>query len=198
MLTLGNNTIRFSIKPYLPDFFQSHHTKSASPIQQSPSEAPRVLTVASAATHEGGGPSHGLYGKATDPHLHEVHGDEAASITSTSVESSGHREPGIIADILEELGLSGIKVKGFPVSVGAGAAAIEAAEARATTVVKDVMQDVRSAVQHGIEQPSPDASANQYASGGPTTDKLKPKEVQGVYALAGIISVGYLLSKIFA
>lgn len=156
-----------------------------------------MLTVASAATHEGGGPSHGLYGKATDPHLHEVHGDEAAAITSTSVETSGYREPGIVADILEELGLSGVKVKGFPVRAGAGAAAIEAAETSAT-VVKDVVQDVRSTVQQRIEQPNPNVLSNQGASGGPTTDKLKPEEVRGLYALAGIISVGYLLSKIFA
>jgi len=66
------------------------------------------------------------------------------------------------------------------------------------TVVTDVVQDVRSAVQTTIKKPGADGGADEYASAEPATNKLKPKEVQGLYALTGIISVGYLLSKIFA
>lgn len=192
-----NPYLRFSFQPYLPDFFQS---QSAGPIPEPPEETPRVLTVASAATHGGGGPSHGLYGTATDAHLHEVHGDKAAAITSTSVETSGYREPGIVDDILEEVGLFGVKFRGFPVSPSAEIAMGEAAETSSTgaAVVKDVVQDVRSAVRHAIKQPSSNVVSEEKASAQPTSDKLKPEEVQGVYALAGIISVGYLLSKIFA
>ena len=171
------------LQPYLPDHFQSNPSQSASPFQQPHSE--NGLTVASAATHGGGGPSHGLYGTATDAHLQEVHGDEAAAITSNLVESSRYKEPGIIFDILEELGLSSVKFKGFPLSASADAeiAAVgETAEAMSdtgATAVTDVVQDVRSAVQTTIKKPGADGGADEYASAEPATDKLKPKEVRG-------------------
>lgn len=192
--------ILIRLQPYLPDYFQSNPSQSASPLQQPPSEIPRVLTVASAATHGGGGPSHGLYGAVTDAHLQEVHGDEAAAITSTSVESSGYKEPGIIFDILEELGLSSVKFKGFPVSASADAEIAAVGKTMSdtgATVVTDVVQDVRFAVQTTIK-PGADGGADEYASAEPATDKLKPEEVRGLYALTGIISMGYLFSKIFA
>jgi len=57
--------------PYLPDYYMSHETQSASPTQKPlDPDRPRVLTVASASTHVDGGPSHGMHDTA-DAHALE-------------------------------------------------------------------------------------------------------------------------------
>ncbi|EIW51719.1 uncharacterized protein TRAVEDRAFT_136599 [Trametes versicolor FP-101664 SS1] len=48
--------------PFLPDFWDSSKVKRASaPQEPEPSTRPKVITVAGASTHHGGGPSHNLY-----------------------------------------------------------------------------------------------------------------------------------------
>ncbi|KAG8764280.1 hypothetical protein FRC11_005084 [Ceratobasidium sp. 423] len=56
--------------PFLAQNFDSPPSESASPPQEPPSNAPRVVTVASAATHVGGGPSHAIH-EAVDAHALE-------------------------------------------------------------------------------------------------------------------------------
>ncbi|CAE6516742.1 unnamed protein product [Rhizoctonia solani] len=56
--------------PFLAQKFDSPPSESASPPQEPPSDAPKVVTVASAATHVGGGPSHAIH-EAVDAHALE-------------------------------------------------------------------------------------------------------------------------------
>ncbi|KAF8759094.1 P-loop containing nucleoside triphosphate hydrolase protein [Rhizoctonia solani] len=83
---------RFSrpVIPFLAQKFDSPPSESASPPQEPPSDAPKVVTVASAATHVGGGPSHAIH-EATDAH---------------SLESEAGSQPMGIKGLLEEFGLS--------------------------------------------------------------------------------------------
>ncbi|GAB1517661.1 hypothetical protein RhiTH_000711 [Rhizoctonia solani] len=76
--------------PFLAQKFDSPPSESASPPQEPPSDAPKVVTVASAATHVGGGPSHAIH-EATDAH---------------SLESEAGSQPMGIKGLLEEFGLS--------------------------------------------------------------------------------------------
>ncbi|KAF8710542.1 P-loop containing nucleoside triphosphate hydrolase protein, partial [Rhizoctonia solani] len=76
--------------PFLAQKFDSPPSESASPPQEPPSDAPKVVTVASAATHVGGGPSHAIH-EATDAH---------------SLESEAESQPMGIKGLLEEFGLS--------------------------------------------------------------------------------------------
>ncbi|CAE6515229.1 unnamed protein product [Rhizoctonia solani] len=76
--------------PFLAQTFDSPPSESASPPQEPPSNAPRVVTVASAATHVGGGPSHAIH-EAVDAHALE---------SKTGSQSLG------IKELLEELGIS--------------------------------------------------------------------------------------------
>ena len=78
--------------PFLAQKFDSPASESASPPQELPSSAPRVVTVASAATHIGGGPSHAIH-EATDAHALE---SEAGSKSSS----------GGLGGLLHELGIS--------------------------------------------------------------------------------------------
>lgn len=208
------------LQPYLPDFFQSHHTQSASPIQEPPSSEPRVLTVASAATHEGGGPSHTMWGAATDPHLHEVHGADAAAALSGSYAnasaaaltkatdvneagSSKQASSGVVSDLLEDLGLKGLtflpKHQETLQETSANIVKAATSEIGSTTteVVKDAVQDVREVVSKVITQSTEAIASEEHDSKSPKAEKLKPEEKQGLYALAGIVSAGYLLSKLF-
>ncbi|ELU44750.1 replication factor C [Rhizoctonia solani AG-1 IA] len=77
-------------QPFLAQKFDSPPSESASPPQEPPSDAPKVVTVASAATHVGGGPSHAIH-EATDAH---------------SLESEAGSQPMGIKGLLEEFGLS--------------------------------------------------------------------------------------------
>ncbi|KAG8747613.1 hypothetical protein FRC10_000155 [Ceratobasidium sp. 414] len=47
--------------PFLAQKFDSHASESASPPQKVPDDIPRIVTVASAATHIGGGPKHAIH-----------------------------------------------------------------------------------------------------------------------------------------
>ncbi|CCO28065.1 Replication factor C subunit 2 Short=Replication factor C2 [Rhizoctonia solani AG-1 IB] len=78
------------VVPFLAQKFDSPPSESASPPQEPPSDAPKVVTVASAATHVGGGPSHAIH-EATDAHALES--------------KAGNQSIGI-KGLLEELGLS--------------------------------------------------------------------------------------------
>lgn len=80
---------------------------------------------------------------------------------SNGAAARGRSGPGIVADVLEDLGLSSLKL--LPGNATAGAT--EAGDA--------------------------------HSSEGSSTGELKPEERQGLYALAGIVSAGYLFSKIF-
>ncbi|CAE6460194.1 unnamed protein product [Rhizoctonia solani] len=76
--------------PFLAQKFDSPPSESASPPQEPPVNTPKVVTVASAATHVGGGPSHAIH-ESTDAH---------------SLESKAGNQSIGIKGLLEELGLS--------------------------------------------------------------------------------------------
>lgn len=163
-----------------------------------------MITVASASTHEGGGPSSNLWGGATDAHLHEVHGADAAVELSGSGASadaaavkgeSGAKGPGIFSDILEDLGLGG-GLQFLP-SAPAIVAKIPDTSA-ATDVVKEAVEDVRNAVSSVISTPTVEGVEKDTSSKSSRSEPLKPEERQGLYALAGLLSAGYVLSKVFA
>lgn len=193
-------TTRTLLQPYLPDYFQSHHSQSASPRVDQPSPAiPRVLTVASAATHIST-PSHGVFTN-TDPHLHEVHGERAnvvveqdgvdAALSPSTQKSSGS---GVLADVLEDFGLGGFKL--FP-AADAVVAKASATASETTGIVAEAVEEVKSAVSAVAEASSTPASETE-AEKGPTTEPLKAEERQGLYALAGIIASGLLFSKVLS
>lgn len=56
--------------PFLAQNFDSPASESASPPQELPSNAPRIVTMASTATHIGGGPSHAIH-EFVDAHVIE-------------------------------------------------------------------------------------------------------------------------------
>ncbi|KAF8319280.1 hypothetical protein DL93DRAFT_2074855 [Clavulina sp. PMI_390] len=202
--------------PYAPDYFQSHHSQSASPIQEPPNpSAPRVLTVASAATHAGGGPSHTLWGGAVDPHLVDSHGADAAvelSVARYSASAAallqaaglgGHTgtnsEKGLISDILDDVGLTGFKL--FPSSAPTASVVETLAQdpnANARETVKGAVKDVKSVVSNIINHPNAEAVAEKYAPKEPSEgEEMSAQDRQGLVALAGIVSAGYFLSKVF-
>ncbi|CAE6436952.1 hypothetical protein ACGC1H_004459 [Rhizoctonia solani] len=76
--------------PFLAQNFDSPPSESASPPQEPPSNAPKVVTVASAATHVGGGPSHAI---------HEA-------VDAYALESEAGGQSIGIKGLLEELGIS--------------------------------------------------------------------------------------------
>ncbi|CAE6392599.1 unnamed protein product [Rhizoctonia solani] len=76
--------------PFLAQNFDSPPSESASPPQEPPSNAPKVVTVASAATHVGGGPSHAI---------HEA-------VDAYALESKAGSQTIGIKGLLEELGIS--------------------------------------------------------------------------------------------
>lgn len=68
------------MQPFLAQNFDSPASESASPPQELPSNTPRVFTVASAATHIGGGPSHAIH-EAADGYALESTSDGKSSLS---------------------------------------------------------------------------------------------------------------------
>ncbi|KAF8610230.1 hypothetical protein BDV93DRAFT_517385 [Ceratobasidium sp. AG-I] len=101
--------------PFLAQKFDSPASESASPPQELPSSAPKVVTVASAATHIGGGPSHAIH-ESSDAHAIEQNtskgskkGTSSAGIGALLSElgiplSFDFKQPGrVVGEILEPM-----------------------------------------------------------------------------------------------
>ncbi|PPQ86890.1 hypothetical protein CVT25_012609 [Psilocybe cyanescens] len=86
--------------PFLPDYWNS--SKYTAPIEAVKEETlPKLLIVAGAETHPGGGPSHNLLD------LNDVESTEKADNSEKTPESK--RSDGIFDDIAEDLGLPPVK-----------------------------------------------------------------------------------------
>jgi hypothetical protein len=169
-----------------------------------------VITVASASTHPGIGPAHLLYGLPTDPHQHEVkeyHADvksakeDAANAAAVATGANNGRsgEGGIITDVLEDLGLSGIKFT--LTSSGSaplvGAAGEEVKESAVKLAVKDVQSAVSGILSTNSSTSSSDSQSEETDSE-LTSRALNEDEKHGLYVLGGLVGGGLLLSKLFA
>ncbi|KAG9125231.1 hypothetical protein FRC07_008498 [Ceratobasidium sp. 392] len=80
--------------PFLAQKFDSPPSESASPPQEVPDNTPKVVTVASAATHIGGGPKHAIY-ESLDAH----------AIETPSLSGQGRESSFSLKGLLEELGV---------------------------------------------------------------------------------------------
>ncbi|KAG8742027.1 hypothetical protein FRC12_015469 [Ceratobasidium sp. 428] len=80
--------------PFLAQKFDSPPSESASPPQEVPDNTPKVVTVASAATHIGGGPKHAIH-ESSDAH----------AIETPSISEQGEKSSSSLAGLLKELGV---------------------------------------------------------------------------------------------
>ena len=90
-----------SYQPVEPDNFRAKAIEEPEPT----SSAPKVMTVASASTHHGGGPTHAIH-EATDPHSIETK-EEDTSVDISGLTSALSSAFGAPARALKSSGISG-------------------------------------------------------------------------------------------
>lgn len=79
-------------QPFTPDNFRSNEklkrdSAQESAVEKAEQDLPKVMTVASASTHAGGGPSHAVH-EASDAHKHELSAEEAAEKAKDKAEKA--------------------------------------------------------------------------------------------------------------
>ncbi|KAG9086307.1 hypothetical protein FS749_003735 [Ceratobasidium sp. UAMH 11750] len=131
--------------PFLAQKFDSRASESASPPQEVPDNSPRVVTVASAATHIGGGPKHAIH-ESSDAHTIEVpSSSERTGGSSLNLEGL-FKELG--APLSFSLGQSGDAIREVlePAIGGISAPTI----GKDTTNVKEAQRELNEEEQRGL------------------------------------------------
>ncbi|KDQ11734.1 hypothetical protein BOTBODRAFT_35168 [Botryobasidium botryosum FD-172 SS1] len=165
--------------PSVPDNYGS-----PSPTTPAPSAStPKVLTVASAATHPAGGPSHGLF-TPTDAHYLEQKGSASTSGTTNFANiSSGTPEsaPGFWADLADELAI--------PTKWPAAKAAVESGEKEVKAMRERILSGV-APLKEAIGSPAAIEKNSEDGEKAETRD-LQPEEKRGLWILLGLVVGGW-------
>jgi len=132
--------------PFLAQKFDSPPSESASPPQEVPDNTPKVVTVASAATHIGGGPSHAIH-EASDAHAIESSGSQGQKGGSSGISIKGLiKELGIPLSFDFEKSSSTVREILEPAMAGISVPAIE----KDTTNTKEALRELNEEEQRGL------------------------------------------------
>ena len=152
---------------------------------------PKVITVASASTHPGGGPSHGLV-DTVDAHLHEILEEAPARLRGVSglfADYNGTGEP-VVPEWWS-------KTQNWFGSTGDGLFAdVEAGVEDIKETVKDAMDGVESKAKSVTDKllevpPLSDAASSEYwTDSKPSMDHLTDEQRSGLWVLLGIVVAG--------
>ncbi|QRW00700.1 AAA family ATPase [Ceratobasidium sp. AG-Ba] len=129
--------------PFLAQKFDSPPSESASPPQEVPDSVPRVVTVASAATHIGGGPQHAIH-DAVDAHAIETPDSDGKSGGSSFNLKGFLTELGIPVSF--NIGQPGEAIRDAVASTGVSAPKVE----KDTTNLKDAQRELNEEEQRGL------------------------------------------------